>query len=108
MTYIDDGAFSYFDELTIYTKSGTEQYAAIHNFRFEKLPNYKTGDANLGGKIDVKDVKDVTAIKRHIAEYVTLTGDNFLDGDVTCDGPVSIEDVTLLQRNLAEFDVQLS
>ncbi len=107
VTYIDDGAFPNFDELTICAKSGTaaEQYAYIHNFRFEKLRDFKTGDANLDG---VVDVRDVTAIQRHIAEFELLTDDGLLAADVNGDGELTVEDVTLLQRYLAEFDVQLA
>ena len=59
------------------------------------------GDANMDGKVDVRDV---TAIQRHIAEYELLTGDGLKAADVNADGAVTIEDATELQEFLAEFE----
>lgn len=59
------------------------------------------GDANMDGKVDVRDV---TAIQRHIAEYELLTGDGLTAADVNADGAVTIEDATELQEFLAEFE----
>ena len=59
------------------------------------------GEANLDGKINIRDV---TAIQRHIAEYNELTGRALLAADTDGDGEINIADATHLQKYLAEFD----
>ena len=65
---------------------------------------YDIGDANLDGKIDIRDV---TAIQRYVAEYVSLKGGELLIADVNGDKRVDINDATHLQRYLAEYNVIL-
>lgn len=60
-----------------------------------------SGDANGDGRVDVRDV---TAIQRHIADNETLNGVDLANADVDGDGEVTIADATRLQRYLAEFD----
>lgn len=72
--------------------------------KYAPAPVQIIGDANLDG---VVNVKDVTAIRRHIAEFELLTGAAFLAADVNGDGVVDITDATLLQEYLADFDVTL-
>lgn len=62
----------------------------------------KLGDANGDGAVDVRDV---TAIQRHLSEYELLAGIFLEAADVNRDGRVSIEDATDLQEYLAEFHV---
>ena len=59
------------------------------------------GDANLDGKINVKDV---TAIQRHLAEIESFNANQLVSADVNGDGEVTIDDATHLQTYLAEFD----
>ena len=63
---------------------------------------YDIGDVNLDGRIDIRDV---TAIQRHIAEVEPLSGPALALADTNGDGFVNIDDATLLQMYLAEFDV---
>ncbi len=63
---------------------------------------YKIGDATLDG---IVNVKDVTAIQRHIAQLEALTGTALLAADVNGDGDVTIADATALQQYLAEYNV---
>lgn len=62
------------------------------------------GDANGDNRIDVKDV---TAIQRHVAEIAYLNKKQRLLADVNNDGVVNIDDATHLQMHLAEFGVVL-
>ncbi len=62
------------------------------------------GDADLDGKIDIRDV---TAIQRHIAEFAVFSDEQLAVADTNGDGVVTIDDATHLQRYLAEYDVQL-
>ncbi|MBQ1474064.1 MAG: S8 family serine peptidase [Ruminococcus sp.] len=66
--------------------------------------DYLPGDANLDGRVDIRDV---TAIQRHIANFDILSGKALLAADANGDGKVTIEDATLLQMFFAEFDVVL-
>ncbi len=62
------------------------------------------GDANGDG---VVDVRDVTAVQRHIAEYEPLNGAYFAAADVDGDENVTIADATLIQQFAAEYSVAL-
>ena len=59
------------------------------------------GDANGDG---IVNIRDITAIQRHIAEYQPLTDLNLLAADVDGNGTVDISDATWIQRCLAEMD----
>ncbi len=61
------------------------------------------GDADGDGTVTVKDV---TAIQRHAAEFILLTGIELKAADVDGDGAVTISDATTIQMYLAEFAVQ--
>ena len=65
---------------------------------------YGIGDANLDGSIDIRDV---TAIQRHIAELEVFTDEQIALADTNGDGVVNIADATHLQMYLAEYDVVL-
>ena len=62
------------------------------------------GDANGDGKVNIRDV---TAIQRHVSELKLLAGKDAFSADVDGNGAVDINDATHLQRYLAEYDVQL-
>ena len=83
------------DGLTIYGVPGSaaEQYANDNGFTFIEYV-----DAAIG---------DMTAMQRHLAGLEELTDDRLALADVNTDGKVTIDDVTLLQRYLAEFDVTI-
>ena len=46
-------------------------------------------------------------IQRHLAGFEILTGERLDLADTNGDGKVTIDDATLLQMFLAEYDVQL-
>lgn len=62
------------------------------------------GDTNLDGKIDIRDV---TAIQRHICELELFTEEQLAVADANADGEINIADATHLQMYLAEYDVKL-
>lgn len=64
--------------------------------------SYLKGDANSDGKVDIRDV---TAIQRHIAESELLSGNQLLAADANGDGALNIIDATSIQQYLAEYDV---
>ena len=94
------------DGLTIYGVPGSaaEQYANDNGFTFIEYVDAAIGDMTGDGKVNVRDV---TAMQRHLAGLEELTDDRLALADVNADGKVTIDDVTLLQRYLAEFDVTI-
>ena len=65
---------------------------------------YAIGDANLDGKINIRDV---TAIQRHIADIEKFNDAQLAVADTNGDGAVDISDATHLQRYLAEYNAVL-
>ena len=64
----------------------------------------KIGDTNLDGKINVRDV---TAIQRHLADLEEFNEEHLAVADTNGDGVVDIADATHLQMYLAEYDIVL-
>ena len=58
------------------------------------------GDANGDSTVDIRDV---TAIQRHLAELALLDGVRLLAADANQDGELNISDATHLQMHLAEL-----
>ena len=57
---------------------------------------------NLDGRVDIRDV---TAIQRHLAELEPLSDQALALADTNGDGEVTIDDATHLLMYLAEYDV---
>ena len=106
VTSIGWSAFYGCTGLTIYGVPGSaaEQYANDNGFTFIEWEDAMIGDVTGDGKVNVRDV---TAIQRHLANINTLSGKQLRAADTNADGKVTIEDATLLQRYLAEFDVTI-
>ena len=96
------------EDFTIYGKAGTdaERYANENGFKFVvgEEPAIKTGDVNLDGSVDIKDV---TVIQSALADFTSLTDEQRAAADINGSGDVSITDATRLQMYLAEFEVEL-
>ena len=93
--YVD--AYNYFDikmsnTVTFSIEEGIEPITSI------------IGDTNLDGTINIRDC---TAIQRHLCELETFTAEQLALADTNGDGEVDIADATHLQLYLAEYDVQL-
>ncbi|HEY3281704.1 MAG TPA: dockerin type I repeat-containing protein [Armatimonadota bacterium] len=56
------------------------------------------GDANLDGKIDVKDA---ILVLKYVAGLGTLTNDQFANADINADGKVGVQDVLRILRLVA-------
>ena len=99
-------------EATYYTEGATEgkrcklcgEWLTEPQVIPKKEIDFTFGDVNGDGKINVRDV---TAIQRHLARYNILTDKNFGAADVNFDAAVKIDDATLLQSYLAEFNVTI-
>ena len=81
-----------------------EAYTSAYAFTLHTKPIFKVGDTNLDENIDVRDV---TAIQRHISELELFTEEQLAVADTDGDGEINIADATHLQMYLAEYDVQL-
>ena len=61
-------------------------------------PEYKFGDTDLNGSVNVKDA---TAVQKHVASLITLEGTALVQADVTADGSVNVKDATSIQKFVA-------
>ena len=94
------------DENTTITADGAEVVASYGRMTlFVKLSaspvEPSLGDANGDGKVDIRDV---TAIQRHLANLEPIPEQLLLPADTNGDGVVDIKDATHLQMFLAEFE----
>ena len=62
------------------------------------LPEYKYGDADLNG---IVNVKDATAVQKHVASLITLEDKALVQADATGDGDVNVKDATAIQKLVA-------
>ena len=104
--YYYDNGYKKVSGFTIYGISGSEaeRYANDNGFTFIEWADAVIGDVNGDDKVNVRDV---TAMQRHLAGLEELTDDRLALADTNGDGKVDINDATHLQRYLAEFDVVL-
>ena len=84
--------------------SAAQSYAENNGLMYREALPYSTGDVNLDGKINIRDV---AAIARHAAYFMQLTGEQYFAADTDGNGVVDINDATHLQRYLAEFEIIL-
>ena len=103
--FIQNNAFDGCLDVTVVgaKDSYAENYSAENHLRFSIMGSNPVGDTNLDG---VVNIKDTTAIQRHISEHETLTGNALFLADTNRDGEITVADATLLQMYLAEYDVQ--
>lgn len=89
------------DSNTALTVNGAElEESAGAMTLFVSLSVCFLGDVNGDGRVDIRDV---TAIQRHLAESEFIDSSRFSVADVNRDGEVNINDATYLQMFLAEF-----
>ena len=93
--YISEGAFSGADSLIVSCNEGSYTYS----FCIENDINVtKCGDANLDGKINIRDA---TYIQKHTASIVNMSETEALRADVNFDGKINVKDATYIQKMLA-------
>lgn len=93
-------AFDGVNNLTIYGYRGSraEFYATRDNFPFVALDEIKKGDVNNDG---VVNIKDATAIQKHLALIETIKVEMFFVADFNEDDYISIKDATEIQKSIA-------
>ncbi len=113
---IGDGAFGLLEYIKGYKGTCAEAYAKENYITFipldenepvtsttaepstPPLDKYETGDANLDGYINIKDA---TAIQKHIAMLEILEGDALTLADYDTDTVITIKDATAIQKKVA-------
>lgn len=105
VTWIQVGAIPE-DPVKLYGFKGSlmETEYSSRFYKLTLIDHSEIGDVNLDG---IVDVRDVTVIQRHVAEYELITGEPLAFTDTDNDGNVTVADATLLQRYLAEFVSEL-
>ncbi len=115
VTYIGERAFGYdlwyygengekIDDFIIYGVPGSEaeRYALENGFKFidpdAPLPLFALGDVNRDGSVNIKDA---TAIQKHIAGLISLDSEQVSLADFNGDGTVNIKDATQIQKKIA-------
>ena len=80
--------------------SYAQRYANEKNIAFKAVVIDSVGDTNNDGTIDIRDI---TAIQRHVSDIQTMRRGRLALADTNGDGNVDINDATHLQTYLAEF-----
>ena len=94
----------YIENNKLYAKiTGVGNYCDSVSIEYQE-PKCEIGDANLDGNIDIRDV---TAIQRHLVELEKFNDEQLALADTNSDGEINIADATHLQMYLAEYDVVL-
>lgn len=68
----------------------------------EPQNNVLAGDVNSDGKFNIKDA---TAIQKHLAHMIELDDTQLTNADYNCDGKVNVKDATTIQKVLAGLSV---
>lgn len=78
-----------------YRGSVAYDYALKNNIKFGVIKEYKSGDVNLDGTVNVSDA---TLLQKYIADIETLSDEQSKVSDVNGDGTISVYDVTEIQK----------
>ncbi len=90
----------YFEDFTIYGFAGSEseKYARNNNLKFVNTSPYSTGDVNFDDDINIKDA---TAIQKHIALIDIFSNKAKALADYDRDYTITIKDATAIQKFIA-------
>ena len=103
--YIAPNAFDGDENLTlgVWYGSYAYNYAVDNSIPYILLDGVKLGDTDGDGYININDV---TAIQRHLALFEALEGVYLHAADANQNGEVKIDDATVMQEFLAEYNIQ--
>ncbi len=76
-------------------------FEAAEKYKDIEVPDGMCGDVNCDSKVNIKDA---TAIQKHIAGLVTLADEGLAVADVDASGVVNIKDATVIQKHIAGID----
>ena len=85
------------------TTSPSESFTATEPSEGETVtkpvaPLFEKGDVNTDGKLNIRDA---TAIQKHLAKIATLSDDALELADISGDGKVNVRDATTIQKKIA-------
>ncbi len=112
------GIVSYLSIMRIYPEEGVNVFAVTNDMEIDIIVlddlvteiTEKTRDLKICGDVneDTKvNIKDATAIQKHLADLATLSQSGYAAADVTMDGAVNVRDATAIQKYLAGMDTGL-
>ena len=106
VTSISDTAFKNCDNLVIHCGEGSyaQTYAEEQNIPYMIIGDYKLGDVNLDGKVNIRDVTYIQLYRVGNIERLPEYRGRGL-GDINGDGEVTMRDATLIQLYRAGYDV---
>ncbi len=103
--YFDQDMFDYFkvEDFHIDCTENTPgfDYAVKNGFDYTAsplIPEFEVGDVNMDTTVNVKDA---TAIQKHMASILTFTDEAFSLADYNYDGEVNVKDATAIQKSVA-------
>ncbi|MBU5462391.1 leucine-rich repeat protein [Lachnoclostridium sp. MSJ-17] len=88
--------------LGVWYGSYAHQYAKDNNIPFKILDEFKLGDVDTDGYVNINDV---TSIQRNLAELEDFNELQELAADANRDGVLDISDATAIQMFLAEYEI---
>lgn len=87
--------------LTVEDIPVTEPSTAPSTAPTEPVKTYILGDADMSGKVNVKDA---TLIQKHVAGLVVIENEGLLAADADLNGTINVKDATAIQKYVAGMD----
>lgn len=103
VTSIASNAFRNSPNVTIkgYYGSYAERYAKANNIPFNGISNYKIGDVNMDGNIDISDA---TCVQKIITGIIKPTAQQNYLADYNQDGEITVVDATQIQKFIVHLN----
>lgn len=103
ITEIGDNAFAPANAVICFEDTAAAAYCQNSGAAQARILKKIMGDVNFDTDVNINDV---TAIQRHLCESERFAPYQMITADRNGDGRVSVDDATLIQMLIAEFDVQ--
>ena len=103
VTSIASNAFRNSPNVTIKGSYGSyaEEYAKANNIPFNGISNYKIGDVNMDGKIDISDA---TLVQKYVVGIVELSTEQKHLADYNSDSNITVVDATQIQKFIVHLN----
>lgn len=95
VSFISENAFSGALNLTVSCNEGSYAFEYCNENSVNAM---QCGDANLDGKVNIRDA---TYIQKHVASILQMTDLEILRAEVNFDGKINVRDATYIQKLLA-------
>ena len=103
VTSIASNAFRNSPNVTIKGSYGSyaEEYAKANNIPFNGISNYKIGDVNMDGNIDISDA---TLAQKYVVGIVELSAEQKHLADYNSDSNITVVDATQIQKFIVHLN----